>query len=109
MKFGGLPGIRDVALLESAIGRPYTGYYPRMHHKAAALAESMVRNHGFVDGNKRTSFLVLMLLIRRSGYTLTGLRQTPYVELERLILELANSHPPLERVVSWFKSRLVRL
>src|SRR5438445_194495 len=48
-----------VVMIESAIGRPYTGYYPRLHQKAAALVESLVRNHGFIDGNKRTAFIIL--------------------------------------------------
>lgn len=43
---GGLMGVRDIGLIESAIGRPYVGYYPSLHEKAAALLESLVNNHG---------------------------------------------------------------
>lgn len=108
MTFGGLPGLRDVALIESAIGRPYTGYYPRIHHKAAALVESLVRNHGFIDGNKRTALGLVALFILRSGYKLTGLHAAPYTELERLILKIAESHPSQQELVEWFKTRLVK-
>jgi len=107
MRYGGLPGIRDIGLLEAAIGRPYTGYYPRLHHKAAALAESLVQNHGFIDGNKRTAYQILELLILRSGYVLVGVHRNPYVELERLILDIAERHPLQEELVAWFKRRLL--
>src|SRR5438093_12245492 len=102
MQFGGLPGIRDVALLESAVGRPYTGYYPRIHHKAAALVESLVRNHGFVDGNKRTAFIILFLFVLRSGYRFKpGSSQ----EIEDLVVRIADIHPPQDDLVAWFTQR----
>lgn len=104
-----MPGIREVALLESAIGRPYTGYYPRIHHKSAALAESLARNHGFMDGNKRTAFLITELLIARSDYKLNGLKAHANVELERLIIDIASVHPPQPELARWFKDRLVKV
>lgn len=57
-------------LIESALARPYSGYHRLIHCKAAALLHSMVNNHGFVDGNKRTSWLLVELLIGRSGFRL---------------------------------------
>jgi death-on-curing protein len=56
--------------LLSAIGRPYTGYYRSIVHKAAALLQSIATNHAFYDGNKRTSVILLHLLLDRSGYSL---------------------------------------
>ena len=66
-KFGGAKGIRDSGALESAISRPYQTFdgqdlYPDPVDKAAAIFESIISNHPFVDGNKRTAY-VLMLLI----------------------------------------------
>ena len=55
--------IRD----RSAIARPYSGYHRAISAKAAALLHSMVGNHGFVDANKRTAWLVVEILIDRSG------------------------------------------
>ena len=60
--FGGSHGIRDHGLLESAIERPNATFggeelYPTIFLKAAALLESIVKNHPFVDGNKRTGWL----------------------------------------------------
>ena len=53
--FGGLPGIRDLGLIESAVSRPFTGYYRSIESKAAALVQSMSGNHGFIDGNKHAA------------------------------------------------------
>ena len=61
-QFGGLAGIRDRTLIEAAVGRPYTGYYPTIETKGAALLESLACNHGFIDGNKRTALVTLDLL-----------------------------------------------
>ena len=55
-RFGGSPGIRDRGLLESALFRPQTGYYGDIAEMAAALFESLLLNHAFVDGNKRVAF-----------------------------------------------------
>ena len=54
--FGGRAGLRDRGLLESALHRPQTGYYPDLAEMATALFESLVINHPFVDGNKRVAF-----------------------------------------------------
>ena len=55
LTYGGLHGVINGAGLESAIGRPYNGYYPRVWSKAAALVGSLVRNHPFADGNNRVT------------------------------------------------------
>ena len=85
------------------------GYYRPIHCKAAALAESIVRNHGFIDGNKRTAFLLIDLLIHRSGYRYKNeLTSTEWFrELEELIVRIADDvHPPFEEIVEWFKQNL---
>ena len=105
-KGGGLDGLRDVSSIQSAIGRPYTGYYPRAYQKAAALAESMARNHGFIDGNKRTAYIVVDLFVGRSGYALHSVTGDPYIELEELVLRIADEHPPMPELVAWFKARM---
>jgi death-on-curing protein len=68
--FGGRDGVLNLSLVESAIARPYSGYHPRIWQKAAALVESMAGNHGFVDGNKRTTLILLYTLLSKSGYEL---------------------------------------
>ena len=64
--------IRDVGLLQSAAARPGTSVfgadaYPDLATKAAAMLESIVRNHALVDGNKRLGWLALMLLLGLNG------------------------------------------
>ncbi|QQS51315.1 MAG: type II toxin-antitoxin system death-on-curing family toxin [Bacteroidota bacterium] len=67
-KFGGTHGIRDKGLLESALSRPFQTFdkkdlYPTAIQKAAALIESIVINHPFIDGNKRIGFVIMRLYL----------------------------------------------
>ena len=54
-RFGGSHGLRDKGALESALARPQTGYYRDLIEEAAALWESLSKNHPFIDGNKRVA------------------------------------------------------
>jgi death-on-curing protein len=69
-RFGGPEGIRDLGLLESALYRPRTGYYKDLAEMAAALFESLIMNHPFVDGNKRVAFFATDVFLRLNGYQL---------------------------------------
>ncbi len=103
LRFGGRPGIREIGLIESAIARPYAGYYRRIHAKAAALTHSLAKNHGFIDGNKRTALLVLMLLLDLSGYRFVDTEET---EIEQMILDVVDNKVSFAELVEWFKARL---
>lgn len=67
-RFGGSPGIRDLGLLESALYRPQTGYYAELEAMAAAMFESLIKNHPFIDGNKRVAFFATDVFLRMNGY-----------------------------------------
>jgi death-on-curing protein len=67
-RFGGLPDVRDLGLLESALHRPRTGYYRDLVEMAAALFESLLMNHPFVDGNKRVAFFATDVFLRLNGW-----------------------------------------
>lgn len=69
---GGGAGLRDPGALESALYRPQTGYYKDLMEEAAALWESLSQNHPFVDGNKRTSFIVAITFLTTNGYDLVA-------------------------------------
>jgi len=102
--FGGKEGIRDLGLLESAITRPYQTYnnlelYPSVFSKAAALIESVVKNHPFIDGNKRTGFLVTFVFLYRSQYELTSSEQGAY----EFVMKIASSEISFEEIVNWLK------
>jgi death on curing protein len=95
--------------VESAIARPYTGYYRSMSRKVAALIESMSTNHGFADGNKRTTLILTTLLLSKSGYALVfkrgdGGRQ---IAMEKLILSVARRERSFNELVCWVSNRLV--
>ena len=66
--FGGPPGLRDAAGLDSALMRPQMGYYEGLTEEAAALMESLAMNHPFVDGNKRVAFAATEVFLRTNGY-----------------------------------------
>ncbi len=69
-RYGGLHGIRDKGAIEAAVFRPQTGYYSTLHEEAAALMESLGKNHGFIDGNKRIAFTATDVFLRRHGFYL---------------------------------------
>lgn len=69
-EFGGAAGLRDLGALEAALFRPRTGYYRDVVEEAAALFESLVQNHPFVDGNKRVAFAVMDVFLRVNGVDL---------------------------------------
>jgi death-on-curing protein len=75
-EFGGEKGLLSENLLFSAISRPFVGLkdgkelYPTIERKAAALMHSMVKNHPFIDGNKRTASNVTLIFLRENGYSL---------------------------------------
>ena len=71
-EFGGAKGIRDLGALDAAINRPFATFdqqelYPNPVDKAAAIIESILINHPFLDGNKRTGYVLMRLLLLQSG------------------------------------------
>ena len=99
-RYGGAPGIRDVGALESALHRPQTGYYDTHIHEAAALFESLLQNHPFVDGNKRVAFAVVDVFLRINGYTITASSTTIYKYIMKLLEEDAFD---MEHLVPWLQ------
>jgi death-on-curing protein len=99
-RYGGAPGIRDVGALESALHRPQTGYYATLIHEAAALLESLVQNHPFIDGNKRTAFAVVDVFLRINGYTITTDSSAVY---DRFIKLLERGVFDMEHLVPWLE------
>ncbi len=88
VRHGGAPGIRDEGLLESALSRTRQHFAyspPSIAEMATALAAGIVRNHPFVDGNKRTGFVVCVLCLDLNGYDFTATE----AEAAQAVLELA--------------------
>jgi len=80
---GGQDGIRDKNGLESAVFRPQSGYYSDELEEAAALLESLVQNHPFLDGNKRTAWIATVTFLNTNGYELV----VETNEAERFLLD----------------------
>ncbi len=99
-RYGGAPGVRDVGALESALHRPQTGYYDTLIHEAAALLESLVQNHPFVDGNKRVGFAVVDVFLRINGFTITASSAAIY---NRMIKLLEAGTFDMEHLVPWLQ------
>ena len=105
-RFGGPEGVRDPGLLESALYRPRTGYYADLAEMAAALFESLIMNHPFVDGNKRVAFFATDVFLRLNGYKLK-------VEAKKahrfLIGLLENDRCSFAELLPWIRRNAVRL
>lgn len=107
LQFGGRAGISDLGLVESAIARPYSGYYPKVHQKAAALLHAVATNHGFIDGNKRTAFYLTLLYLELSGYSLIKTSSLAKEDdLEHLILDAVTKFLDLDEITAWLKKRI---
>ena len=78
--------------------------YPELADKAAALAFSLVMNHPFADGNKRTGYVAMMMFLSRNGHTI----EASLDERESAFLRLAASEMEREEFVVWVHDRIVR-
>jgi death-on-curing protein len=104
---GGIHGVRDLGLLESAVARPQAVFdgrelYPDLFHKAAALLDSLINNHPFVDGNKRTGMAAAVLFIRLNGHSFRCGNDA----LEAFAMQVAVEHPDLPFIVAWLESHI---
>ena len=105
---GGAVGVRDLNALESALAQPRMTFggrelYPTIVEKAAALGFSFIKNHPFVDGNKRTGHAVMETFLVLNGYEI----QASVEELEQVILQAAAGEMPREAFTKWLRQHIV--
>ncbi len=105
-RFGGTPGIRDLGLLESALFRPATGYYADLVDMAAALFESLLMTHPFVDANKRVAFFATDVFLRLNGWRLCVDADAAHGELIGL---LERGQADRERLGAFLRQSVKRL
>ena len=103
--YGGSHGIRDLGLVDSAVARPQATFggedlYPGIYKKAAALFHSLIFNHAFVDGNKRTSITSTARFLSMNGYELNASDK----EFVSFPLRVENKHLSFEEIASWLKN-----
>jgi len=105
---GGSHGLRDLGLLEPALGQPHQTFggedlYPSLVAKASALGFSLIKNHPFVDGNKRIGHASMEALLMLSGFELSA----NVDESEAEVLAVAAGGRTREQLQAWLESRLV--
>lgn len=106
-KFGGIAGVRDMNLLDAAINRPYATFdqqelYPTAVEKAAAILESIVKNHPFSDGNKRTGYVLMRLILLKSGNDIAAAGEEKY----KFVISVAEGKLDYEAIKSWIQRNL---
>ena len=105
-RFGGPPGVRDHGLLESALYRPQTGHYADLAEMAAALFESLIMNHPFVDGNKRVAFFATDVFLRLNGYRL----QVDANHAHRFLIGLLeNNRCRFDELLPWIREHVTEV
>ncbi len=106
--FGGAPGVRDEALLESTLDKPRNlfayGEAPTIHDLAAAYCSGIVGNHPFIDGNKRAGLLVARAFLFLNGYAF----EPNEAEEVNVILDLAAGAMDVKTLAQWFKDNTTR-
>ncbi len=107
-QFGGAVGIRDLGALESAVTQPRMAFggqdlYPTIVEKAAALAFSLIKNHPFVDGNKRGGHAAMETFLVLNGHEL----RASVAEQENVILHVAAGTMGRDDFTAWIRAHLV--
>lgn len=107
---GGRNGVRDMGGLESAIARPFQTYggeylYTSSFERAAAIGESIIMNHPFVDGNKRTGYVLMETTLRLEAIKINAADE----ELYSFIINISTGIIHFDEIVSWLKENTTTL
>ncbi len=107
---GGRPGLRDLGAIASALAQPRVSVggqdaYPTLTEKAAALGFSLIRNHGFIDGNKRIAHAAMEIFLVMNGMEL----RASVDEQEQFILALAAGDVSRDALAEWLRAHATQL
>ena len=105
---GGSTGIRDMGALESSLAQPQMTFdnqelYPSVPEKAASLGFSIIQNHPFIDGNKRTGHAAMEIFLVLNGYEIDW----PIDEQEVTILQVASGNLNRAAFTDWVNESIV--
>lgn len=100
--FGGSHGVRDLGALESALKRPFQTFggedlYPSPLEKASALLESVLKNHPFIDGNKRTGYVLMRVFLLQHNIDISASQEEKY----KFVIQVASSEYNFEEILDW--------
>ena len=106
-RFGGSFGIRDKNLLESALARPFQTFdrkdlYKTPIEKSAALIESLITNHPFIDGNKRFGYVIMRLFLMDEGLDIEATEDEKY----NFVIAIAKGDFKYSDICKWIKKSL---
>jgi death-on-curing protein len=106
-KFGGKKGLRDKGLLESSVQRPFQMFnqkelYPEPVDKAAAILESIISNHPFLDGNKRTAYVMARLVLRTSNLDIKATQDAKY----EFVVSAAKGEIRFDQIKEWLTNHI---
>jgi death-on-curing protein len=109
-QFGGIKGIRDINLLQSALARPYATFdkedlYPEPCDKAAAIFESLIINHPFIDGNKRIAYVMMRLTLNISHCDIKATQEEKY----RMVINASQGNMRFDEIKAWLMTHLIEL
>lgn len=106
-RFGGMSGIRDEGLLESALSQPQATFFgellhPTIHEQAAAYLYHIAKNHPFLDGNKRTAYGAMEAFLRFNGYNLDLSDEQVY----NMVMQVAQGEMSKEALASLLEQHI---
>lgn len=109
-RYGGSHGLRDIALLESAVYRSQATFggidlYPSIFEKAGALVHSLLLNHPFVDGNKRTAMASMLVFLDINGYSFS-------ISQKKLViaaLSIENKKWNIQKISLWLQKHAKKI
>ena len=104
-EFGGNNGVRDKGLLMSALKRPFDGFgdgefYPTIEEKSAAIVESIVKNHPFLDGNKRSGYVLMRMLLLTKDKDINATTKEKY----DFVIAIASGKIDFNQIAEWVVS-----
>ena len=108
--FGGAEGVRDKKGYDAAIHRPFQTFggkelHPTILHKAAAIFESILINHPFVDGNKRTAYTLLRLFLLSQKRDIQATEEEKYL----FVIATASGKMKIESIVEWLSKKVIAI
>lgn len=106
-EFGGADGVRDIGLLNSALNRPYQTFdgielYATPIDKAAAILESIVKNHPFADGNKRTGYVLARLVLMDHKLDIYADQDQKY----KFVIAISTGELNFDQIKEWLEQRV---
>jgi death-on-curing protein len=106
-QFGGASGLRDKDGLEAALARPFQTFdsqelYPSAIDKAAAIIQSIVTNHPFIDGNKRTGYVIMRLILMENQLDILADEDEKYA----FVIQISEGKLNIDQIKNWINRNL---